>query len=235
MLLRIKYRKTPEGRFLSHLDLVRTMQRAFRRARLPLAYSEGFNPHPKLSYGSALAVGVASDGEYLDLELRKGVELDGLKGKLQEAMPPGLEIMEIKELSQRKESLSALINMARYRVEVPLSRSVPQESIERAIAGVLARNRIEATREGKKGARSVDIRKGIYELTGRKTETGLDLIMDLQTGSEGNVRPEEVVRAVVDALVQEAAIEDQGEMNCHIRRLGLFIRHEGRIINPMEA
>ena len=71
MLLCLQYSKGEEARFLSHLDLMRAMERALRRARLPLAFSEGYNPHPRVAYASALAVGVTSEGEYLDLELEE--------------------------------------------------------------------------------------------------------------------------------------------------------------------
>lgn len=232
MILRIKYRKTPEGRFLSHLDLVRTMQRAFRRAHLPLAYSEGFNPHPKLSYGSALAVGVTSEGEYLDVELRNDLSVLELKDRLKEAMPPGLEILEIKILGDRKESLTALINLARYQVEIPVTKAIDPDKLEQAAADILSREQLEVMRHGKKGLRSIDIRKGIYGLKASGSENKIVLEMDLQTGSEGNVRPEEVAEAVKNALGSDTYF---GEGGLCVHRLGLFVRTEERIRTPLEA
>lgn len=231
MILRIKYKKNREGRFLSHLDLVRTMQRTLRRANLPLAYSEGFNPHPKLSYGSALAVGVTSDGEYLDIELRNEVSLSEIKERIRGAMPPGLEILEIVNLGDRKESLTAVINLARYQVELILKETIDQNKLEQVIADLLSREHLEVVRQGKKGRRNVDIRKGIYGLKGYITDDSIILEMDLQTGSEGNVRPEEVAKTIKEVLSSERPLVEEG-MDIH--RLGLFVRSNDKIITPLD-
>lgn len=226
------YRKKQEGRFLSHLDLVRTMQRIFRRANLPLAYSEGFNPHPKLSYGSALAVGVTSDGEYLDVELKTEIPLEQLKEKLGNVMPPGLEILEIMNLGDRKGSLTAIINLARYQVEVLSTEIIDQSRLDQVIETLLAKESLEVMRRGKKGLRSVDIRNGIYDLHGSLINNTVILEMDLQTGSEGNVRPEEVVTALKDVFGFEVLFADQG---ISIHRVGLFVRSKDNIVTAPNA
>ena len=89
MHLRIKYGKTREGKFLSHLDLMRAWERAFRRGAIPLAFSQGFNPHPKISFGSALAVGITSSGEYMDVELKSFREIKEIKATLENYLPWG--------------------------------------------------------------------------------------------------------------------------------------------------
>jgi len=232
MIIRMKYRKTMQGRFLSHLDLLRTMQRVFRRAGLPLAYSEGFNPHPKISYGSALAVGVTSDGEYLDVELRQDLPLPEIKERLESAVPPGLEFLELKKLEGRQESLTAIINMARYRVETALEQEIPREQAKELAAILLQQEKIMVTREGKKGPRSIDIRPGIFHAESQAEGTTLSLILELQTGSEGNVRPEELV-----AWLKENVLEPRGyklKGNLRIHRIGLFVKSPGGIRTPME-
>ena len=92
MDVRIKYGKTEAGKFISHLDLSRAWERAFRRAQIPVAYSQGFNPHPKISFGSALAVGVTSSGEYLDVSLKKIIPLKEIKGELSKYLPKGWKL-----------------------------------------------------------------------------------------------------------------------------------------------
>ncbi|QNB45062.1 DUF2344 domain-containing protein [Thermanaerosceptrum fracticalcis] len=228
MLLRVKYAKTPEGRFLSHLDMARTMERAFRRARLPLAFSEGFNPHPKFSFGSALAVGVTSEGEYLDIELREDLPVEEVRSRLEAALPPGLKLLEMKKLENRGESLTAQINMARYILAIPLLQTVSREQLDEAIAAILAQSAFTITRQGKKGPREVNIREGIFDLKGKVEDNIVLLEMDLQTGSEGNVKPDEVLQM----------LRDKGNIPLapivRIHRQGLFIRKDDRIKTPME-
>lgn len=233
MILRIQYIKTSQGRFMSHLDLVRTMQRAFQRAKLPLAYSEGFNPHPRISYGSALAVGVTSEGEYLDLELRENMNSDEVRGRLEEVLPPGLKLRELQEIKPGKESLSAAINMAQYQVEVPLEKSLSQEEVNEVITWVMAQPSLVVTRRGKKGPRSLDIREGICSLKGWMDKAALFLQMDLQMGSQGNVKPEEVV-----GVIREHGLEPMGARivgNYRIHRLGLYIRQNNELKTPLEV
>ncbi len=229
MVIRIKYSKTEEGRFLSHLDLMRTMERAFRRAGLPLAFSEGFNPHPKVSFASALAVGVTSEGEYLDVELQEEISIEEIKERLGEALPSGLVVLGIKEVRERKKSLTALINIARYNIRVPLEDSVKDEEIFEAIEQLRQASEIYVTRSGKRGTRQVDIKQGIFRIEGKIADSNLELRADLQTGSEGNVKPAEVL----------AALDRQGRIfsgkQPRIHRVGLFIIERGEVMTPMEC
>jgi radical SAM-linked protein len=228
MLVRLQYSKTQEGRFLSHLDLLRMMERTFRRAGLKLAFSEGFNPHPKLSFASALAVGTTSSGEYLDVELREDIAPEALREKLQAALPGALEITRVKIMEQRGESLSALINLARYEVRAPLQEETSAEELNRMIADVLARPEIFVIRDGKKGKKQVDIRKGLYLLDGRLDGGQIILTMDVQTGSEGNVRPEEVLETLRQAGDLKFA------PGTRVHRQGLFIQKDEGIRTPLD-
>lgn len=229
MLVRMKYSKTSAGRFMSHLDLLRTIERTFRRAGLPLAFSEGFNPHPKISFGSALAVGVTSDGEYLDVELREETALDFLESKLKAASPSGIEIINVVKLDQRNQSLTAQINMAGYLVKVPLAQEMDTHTLQKFISLVMAQPSLCIVREGKKGIRQVDIRKGIYHLEGEIKKDEMIILMKVQIGSEGNVRPEEVV----EILRKTGEIHLREGMQIH--RLGLFILNGEEIKTPLEV
>lgn len=228
MLVRMKYSKTNAGRFMSHLDLLRTVERVFRRAELPLAFSEGYNPHPKISFGSALAVGVTSDGEYLDVELRDELSPELIEAKLIEALPSGINISKVIKLDKRTQSLTAQINMAAYTVSVPLAQKLTGHELHELILSVLAQPSLCVDRDGKKGVKQVDIRKGIYHLEGKTEADKMILVMQVQTGSEGNVRPEEVVEA----------LRRTGELNLReglqIHRLGLFVKNDQVIKTPFE-
>ena len=96
MLIRMQFRKTKEGRFLSHLDLMHTWERVIRRSQLPLAFSQGFNPHPKINFASACAVGTTSDGEYMDMELTQELPLAEVQAALDRAMPPAFAVTAMK-------------------------------------------------------------------------------------------------------------------------------------------
>jgi len=227
MIVRIKYSKNADGRYLSHLDLLRTFERVFRRAELPLAFSEGFNPHPKISYGSALAVGITSGGEYLDVELTEKIASAALLERLRTVCPPALSVLEAKELDRRTRSLTAEINMARYHVTVPLRRVMPQEELELVLRKIEAEPELVISRERKKGRTETDIRPGIYALKGSSHEDGISLEMDVQTGSEGNVRPEEIV----ELMKKFGNIDSEGYLRIH--REGLYIRENAQIRSPL--
>ena len=92
--IRIKYRKGEEVKFISHRDLMRAFMRAIRRAGLPIAYSQGFNPHMKISWGNALKVGAASEAEFAELQFEQWVKPQELKERLNRQLPKGLEILE---------------------------------------------------------------------------------------------------------------------------------------------
>ena len=88
-IIRAKYKKEDDMIFISHLDLQRLLQRAFRRAEINLSYSQGFNPHPKMSYGNALALGVESQGEYVDIEIEDDITVEEFLKRINEELPKG--------------------------------------------------------------------------------------------------------------------------------------------------
>ena len=92
--IKVKYKKGEEVRFISHRDLMRAFTRAIRRAKLPIAYSQGFNPHMKISWGNALKVGATSEGEFAELQFEGWVKPREVIEKLGPQMPKGLEILE---------------------------------------------------------------------------------------------------------------------------------------------
>ncbi|MEM5817349.1 MAG: TIGR03936 family radical SAM-associated protein, partial [Desulfitobacterium hafniense] len=98
--VRIAYTKMEEAKYIAHLDLARVFERALRRASVRLAYSEGFNPHPKIAFGSALAVGVEGEQEYVDIELAQEMDLKELMGRLQEQLPTGIRLIEGRYVTQ---------------------------------------------------------------------------------------------------------------------------------------
>src|SRR5690242_21863178 len=93
--LRVRYAKRGRLRFTSHRDFSRAFERAIFRARVPMAYSSGFNPHPRISYAGAAPTGAASEAEYLEIGLAEVVDPAAARGLLEEALPGGLDVLEV--------------------------------------------------------------------------------------------------------------------------------------------
>ena len=134
---RIEYSKTGGARWLSHLELVRTFIRALRRSGLPLAFSQGFNPHPRLSYGPSLGVGVAGLREYLDVDLATGVPLTEGMASLRQQFPPGVETRCLMELAPAASGIGKAVNCAWYRLALSPEQPADawQQAIDRLIVG----------------------------------------------------------------------------------------------------
>lgn len=217
MRLRIKFAKRGTGRFLSQLEVMRSFHRAARRAGLPLALSQGFNPHPLFSFGPALAVGRESEAEYLDLELKEPCPPAEVLHSLAREMPPGLEILAVKSLPQGAPALTEAIRCAAYRVEV---EGLTREGLERAIRNLLGKNEVRVRRQTKRGEREVDLRPGLYRL---ELEGDRLLTMLLACSSQLTVRPEEVVRALAPGI-----------SIISIRRTELYTRCDSALVTPLD-
>lgn len=192
MKIRVQYAKEGRLRFLSHLDVQRTLARAFRRSGLPVAYSQGFNPHPRISFGSALATGVSSEGEFFDLNLTEPVAPDQLTAVLNRALPDGLRVVEAREVPEQQDSLMSLLNAAKYRLTLELGPAEPQV-LRTAVAAFLQREAVPFLRQGKKGKVPVDIRKQVYELSAASENV---LLATVQNGSEGSLKPAELLEGL---------------------------------------
>lgn len=112
--LRMKIEKSGPVSFLSHLDFVEALQRSLRRSSLPVSYSQGFNPHMKVSFGAALAVGVSSTGEWVDVELQKMPSNSEIEEKLKINLPAGMSLLGYHLFEEKPKSLSSLIEAASY-------------------------------------------------------------------------------------------------------------------------
>lgn len=129
---RLKITKGEPIRYISHLDFAALMQRAICRAHLPAAYSEGFNPHMKIAFASALSVGITSTCEYMDLELKKDVCQPEVFDRLRAVLPPGVELLQVKQIDLRSKALMSIVDEGSYEIKLPLSDDFDkiQHSIE---------------------------------------------------------------------------------------------------------
>lgn len=154
--LRLRYTKRGRLRFSSHRDLARVFERALRRAGVPMAYSQGFSPHPKVSWAGAVPTGVASEAEYVELQLVRRVEPDLLRAELNRVLPPGMELVEVVEAGPG--ALAERLTASRWAVELP---DVGVEPLRAAVAALLAAESVEVERMTKDGRRTLDARAAL--------------------------------------------------------------------------
>jgi radical SAM-linked protein len=193
--LRIRYAKRGRLRFTSHRDFSRAFERALVRVRLPMAYSSGFNPHPRISYAGAAPTGAASEAEYVEIGLARTVDPDEVLQALAEALPDGLDVVEVVEspggsLADRLEASSWLIDL-----------TSPYDETARAVAAFLATDEVLVERMTKKGLRRFDCRAAVVSLEAEASQDGSRLRLLLRHGTPA-VRPDDVIAglATVGAL-----------------------------------
>jgi len=151
--LRLRYAKRGRLRFTSHRDFARAFERALRRAEVPMAYSAGFTPHPKVSYVGAAPTGVASEAEYLEIGLDRAVDPEVLRSALDAALPPGLDVLDA--VVAHGGSLPDRIDASEWLLELP---GVPPEELAAAVEKFLAAGEVPVERLTKKGRRALDAR-----------------------------------------------------------------------------
>lgn len=225
--MRVRFHKLADVRFISHLDLMRTISRAMRRARVPIAFSQGFNPHHLISMGSALSVGLTSTGEYMDLELTAEISVFEFLAMINPMLPKGLEMVDGEIISKKVDSLMAQIDIAIYQIR--LKTTLGKGGIKERLRDFYRQEQILVRRQSKKKVREVDLKPLLREL--EVLELAGDLILELivQTGSKGNARPEEVIRAL--AKYDEGFSEVP---RTWMHRQGLYVESAGRLFTPLE-
>lgn len=195
MKLRVRFTKVGRVRFLSHRDLARIWERALRRARLPIAYSEGFSPRPRLHFGLASSVGHESLAEYLEIDLREPVPLEGLATTLSACLPEGLEVTAVAEVDGRSESLQAAIGEVSWQFVVDLPAADCGERIDR----LMAADRLPIIIERKGEQVEADLRPAVLRLEVESAHdgggSGSILWCDLATRPR-SFRPSEVLGAL---------------------------------------
>ena len=154
--LRVRYAKRGRLRFTSSRDFQRALERALRRAAVPMAFSAGFHPHPRISYANAASTGTASEAEYFELQVTERVDPESVRVALDEALPGGIDIVQVVEagpgaLADRLEASDWLVEVSGISVEVL------REAVER----LLERETVEVTRITKSGPRTFDVRRAI--------------------------------------------------------------------------
>lgn len=201
MKIRAKYTKLGYLKYLSHLDLIRLFNRSFTRSNIPVKYSEGFNPHPKLSLGNPLPLGIESVCEYFDLELIEPISPQEFKNKLNEILPTGIEIVESYGIDEMTPSISSTMCKSEYEILVDTLNSGDEIDYYLEINELLGLKNIDIEKKKKKGKSKittiVNIRPFIFKLSVENIcGNTIRLNTIVMTGEQGNVKPIELLEAI---------------------------------------
>ena len=190
--LRVRYAKRGRLRFSSTRDFQRALERALRRSAVPMAFSAGFHPHPKISYANAAPTGTASEAEYFEISVTERVDTQRVRAALDEALPEGLDVLQVVvatpgALADRLQASDWLIEFA----------GMPVATLERAAGQLLAQERVEVTRVMKNGPRTFDVRDAVLSLVASPGEDGSCAILRLVVRhTTPAVRPDDVLTAL---------------------------------------
>ena len=193
--LRIRYAKRGRLRFASHRDLARALERALRRAAVPMAFSAGFTPHPKVSYLGAAPTGAASEAEYLEIGLAQRRDPEEVRAALDAALPADIAVLQCVEAGEGTGSLADRIDAAAWRIELP---GVDPAMLAAALEAFLARDEVLVARRTKNGLRDVDARAAVAAAT-TSSDEGCAILQVVVRQVTPAVRPDDVL-AALDAV-----------------------------------
>ena len=229
-LIRVKYKKEDEMIFISHLDLQRLLQRAFRRAKINLSYSEGFNPHPKMSYGNALALGVESQGEYVDIEIEDDIEVKEFLERINEQLPDGIKFVKGQDIDPKTPSLSSIIVYGEYIFNIDLEVPLSKEFVKSRVLNFVKSKEIIITKKNKKGKKvEVDIRPMIRNFDlGSLDDNRVTFVSTIATGSKANLNINILIPQILDMLNLDMDPREVG-----VLRRDLYKVEDGQLVTPL--
>ncbi len=213
--LRIRYAKRGRLRFASHRDLARTLERALRRAQVPMAFSAGFSPHPKISYLGAAPTGAASEAEYVEIGLSVRCDPEAVRAALDAALPQDVAVVDCVEAQEGTGSLADRIDTSVWRVELP---GVAPGELRSAVEAFLAREVVTVAKRTKNGLRDIDARAPVTSAFAAE-EGGCAILHVVVRQGTPAVRPDDVLAALAAVadlrppLPPRAVREAQGRLD----------------------
>ena len=213
--LRIRYAKRGRLRFASHRDLARTLERALRRAQVPMAFSAGFSPHPKISYLGAAPTGAASEAEYVEIGLSVACDPEAVRAALDAALPDEVAVLDCVEAGEGTGSLADRIDTSVWRIERP---GVPVEELQTAVEAFLASDVVTVAKRTKNGLKDIDARAAGARASAAE-EAGCAILHMVVRQVTPAVRPDDVLAALTAVadlrppLPPRAVREAQGRLD----------------------
>jgi radical SAM family uncharacterized protein/radical SAM-linked protein len=234
------YTKLKEAKYISSLDLTRTMSRAFLRAGIRLKYSQGFHPVPAISFGPALSVGIESDEEYLDFQVYEKITKEDFLARVNSSLPEGLQFTDLVEISPRAESLFKMINLAIYSIKLDADVVRPTintygkekgldalsdaEVQEYMVAEFKRRDKVIVVREREGKKKEIDILPLIKDIKLAHSDASTRVVLTLSMDNGSSVKPEEILKEVF------------GIAGIHFptRREKLLCHYNGKVLSPID-
>lgn len=235
--IRVRFTRGEEVKFISHLDLMKSFERAIRRSGLPIAYSQGFNPHPQMVFGLPLSVGVTSDSEYADFELAQEVKPELFMQKLNGSLPNAIRVTGARE-KFTKTNIMASISGADYALDIFLNEIVPLKAAAEKLEKLMEKDSIKVLKEGKGAAKEIDIRSLILDVKLEALEhvpfgyedfkSAFTVMTRFKAGSAANLRPELFIKALVEQAELPVATS-------RLHRKALYVDKNGGMADPMDS
>ena len=190
--LRVRYAKRGRLRFSSTRDFQRALERALRRAGVPMAFSAGFHPHPKISYANAAPTGTASEAEYFEISVTQRVDPESVRGSLDAALPDGLDVLEVVEAAPG--ALADRLQGSDWVMDFP---GVTAEQLQAAADQLLALDRVEVTRTFKTGPKTFDVRSAVVSMATEPSQRpDCAILRVVVRHTTPAVRPDDVLTAL---------------------------------------
>lgn len=228
MRLVARYEKKDDLRYISHLDLMRLIQRTLRRASIPIAYSKGFNPHPRLSFASALSVGMTSQDEYMDILLETSIDSEVFLESMKSKLPSGIILHGAIKASNDLPSLASLIERSEYGI-VLSKEGLDNFNLEARLEKLLLEDEILVDKVTKRKTSIVDIKPMIHELNIKEDEDNYYINCTLSSGSKKNLNPRLFLEAIFD--LENFSLD---EIAYNIGRKKLLVYYKNQWISPFD-
>lgn len=218
--LRVCYQKAGRLRWLSHLEVLRAIERIVRRSGLQVAVTQGFSPHMKIAFGPALPVGTAGLREYADIWLTRYTVAEEALQRLRSSAPPDLVPIEAGYVNERSPSLTAALTIGLYELRVT-GEEIDPTAVHAALERVVERGELRVEHKGK--TKVFDLARSVpKDVRVEDVDGGAAIELSVRMGPEGSLRPEALIRAALtDAGIQASAV--------HTTRLDLLVEDDGGV------
>lgn len=216
------FEKGERIRHIGHLDIQRSVQRGLRRSGLPVAYSNGFNPHILITFASALSTGACGKREIMDVTMAEAVSEEEFLRKMNEAMPPEMQLSEARAVDQKHPALMAILKAARY--DLMIRESQDAEKLIAVIPAMMERETIPAMKKTKTRLQECDIKPLICSLNGQGQHIDATLVLTEHEACKPAM--------LMEALMREAGLHD--DVRHLITRLALYGRDDLDHLVPLE-
>ncbi len=227
MRIRIKFRKYGAMKFIGHLDIMRYFQKSIRRAGIDIAYSEGFHPHPLISFAAPLGVGITSDGEYFDIVVNSSDTSKHSLEVLNEVMAEGVEVVSYKRLLDSDAKAMTAVAAADYKLWIRENYEAPQIDYEAALFQFFRKpEEILITKKTKKSEKVMDLKKLVFHFQIEMEQGRPVFYLKVSTGSTDNLKPELVLSTFFEWLGQ-----DFHPLSIQNHRIDVYGKKDGALVS----